>query len=91
MTSNRRMAAPAGSRRGVNPNSNSTTLPADAARMIARWRQLGCPAIELEPGIIVTNLERWLHNNPPAAPARLGRVREYLYIDTLAAADGMAA
>ena len=89
MNSNRRMmAAPTGSRRGVN--SNSTTLPADAARMIARWRQLGGPAIELEPGVIVTNLERWLYNNPPATPARLGRVREYLYLDTLAAA-GLAA
>ena len=92
MSSNRRMmTAPAGGRRGVNFNSNSTTLPADAARLIARWRQLGGPAIELEPGVIVTNLERWLYNNPPATPARLGRVREYLYIDTLAAAEGQAA
>ena len=62
-------------------------FPADARRMIARWEQLERPAIELEPGVIVTNLERWLYNNPPATPARLGRVREYLYIDTLQLAD----
>lgn len=63
------------------------SFPADARRMIARWEQLERPAIELEPGVIVTNLERWLYNNPPATPARLGRVREYLYIDTLQLAD----
>lgn len=63
------------------------SFPADARRMIDRWEQLERPAIELEPGVIVTNLERWLYNNPPATPARLGRVREYLYIDTLQLAD----
>ena len=63
------------------------SFPADARRMIARWEQLERPAIELEPGVIVTNLERWLYNNPPATPTRLGRVREYLYIDTLQLAD----
>ena len=58
------------------------TAPADARRMIDRWEALGCPAIELEPGVGISNLERWLYNNPPAPAARLGRVREYLYIDT---------
>ena len=57
-------------------------IPADAARMIARWERLGRPAIELEPGVIVSNLERWLYNNPPASGATLGRIREFLYVDT---------
>lgn len=57
-------------------------IPADAARMIARWERLGRPAIELEPGVIVSNLERWLYNNPPASRSTLGRIREFLYVDT---------
>ena len=57
-------------------------IPTDAARMIARWERLGRPAIELEPGVIVSNLERWLYNNPPAAGSTLGRIREFLYVDT---------
>ena len=57
-------------------------LPADAWRMIERWRELGCPLIELQPGVVISNLERWLHNNPPASGVRLGRVREYLYVET---------
>ena len=65
-------------------------LPADAQRMIDRWRELGRPSIELEPGVIISNLERWLYNNPPAPGAWLGRVREYLYIETHGV-GGMAA
>lgn len=65
-------------------------LPADARRMIERWRELGRPYIELEPGVIISNLERWLHNNPPAPGAWLGRVREYLYVETHGV-GGMAA
>lgn len=57
-------------------------VPADAARMITRWERLGRPAIELEPGVIVSNLERWLYNNPPASGSTLGRIREFLYVDT---------
>ena len=57
-------------------------LPADADRMIARWERLGRPAIELEPGVLVSNLERWLLNNSPAAATSLARIREYLYVDT---------
>lgn len=57
-------------------------VPADAPRMIARWERLGRPAIELEPGVIVSNLERWLRNNPPASGPTLGRIREFLYVDT---------
>ena len=57
-------------------------LPADAQRMIDRWRELGRPYIELEPGVIISNLERWLHNNPPAPGPWLARVREYLYLET---------
>jgi hypothetical protein len=57
-------------------------VPTDAPRMIARWERLGRPAIELEPGVIVSNLERWLYNNPPATGSTLGRIREYLYVDT---------
>ena len=56
--------------------------PADADRMINRWERLGRPAIELEPGVLVSNLERWLLNNSPAAATSLARIREYLYIDT---------
>ena len=64
------------------PIKSNLALPADAPRMIARWERLGKPAIELEPGVIVSNLERWLHNNPPASGSTLGRVREFLYVDT---------
>ena len=91
MTTNRRMQAVNYGGRERNAAANRSALPADAGRMIARWQQLECPAIELEPGVIVTNLERWLYHNPPATPARLGRVREYLYIDTLAAPEARAA
>ena len=56
--------------------------PADAPRMIFRWEELGRPAIELEPGVIVSNLERWLDNNLPASGTHLGRIREYLYVET---------
>ena len=63
----------------VNTN---LSVPADAARMIARWERLGQPAIELEPGVVVSNLERWLYNNPPASGSTLGRIREFLYVDT---------
>ena len=65
-------------------------LPADAERMIGRWRELGRPFIELEPGVVISNLERWLYNNPPAPGVWLARVREYLYIDTRSV-DAMAA
>ena len=91
MTTNRRMQAVNYGGQDRNAAANRSALPADAGRMIARWQDLDRPAIELEPGVIVTNLERWLHNNPPAAPARLGRVREYLYIDTLTAPEALAA
>jgi hypothetical protein len=57
-------------------------IPSDAPRMISRWADLGRPAIELEPGVIISNLERWLFNNPTATGAHLGRIREYLYVDT---------
>lgn len=61
---------------------NNLSVPADAPRMIGRWERLGRPAIELEPGVIVSNLERWLYNNPPASGSTLGRIREFLYVDT---------
>ena len=57
-------------------------VPMDAPRMISRWEELGRPAIELEPGVIISNLERWLYNNLPASGSHLGRIREYLYIET---------
>ena len=57
-------------------------LPSDAGRMIARWQALGCPYIELDTGVVISNLERWLYNNAPHSGVWLGRVREYLYIDT---------
>ena len=57
-------------------------LPTDTYRMIDRWRELGSPFIELEPGVVISNLERWLYNNAPHTGACLARVREYLYIDT---------
>ena len=41
-------------------------LPSDTGRMIARWRALGCPYIELDAGVVISNLERWLYNNAPA-------------------------
>lgn len=58
-------------------------LPSDAGRMIDRWYELGCPFVELEAGVVISNLERWLYNNPPHPGVWLARVREYLYIDTL--------
>ena len=58
-------------------------LPSDAGRMIDRWYELGCPFVELEAGVVISNLERWLYNNPPHPVVWLARVREYLYIDTL--------
>ena len=64
------------------PVNTTLAIPADAGRMIARWERLGRPAIELEPGVIVSNLERWLYNNPPASGSTLGRIREFLYVDT---------
>ena len=66
----------------ANQVCTNFSVPADAARMIARWERLGRPAIELEPGVIVSNLERWLYNNPPASGSTLGRIREFLYVDT---------
>lgn len=57
-------------------------LPSDAGRMLARWRSLGCPYIELDAGVVVSNLERWLYNDAPHSGVWLARVREYLYIDT---------
>ena len=65
-------------------------LPADAGRMIARWREVGCPYIELEAGVVISNLERWLYNNAPHTGVCLARVREYLYIDTLGLATRAA-
>ena len=62
--------------------NTDVAVPADAPRMIARWERLGRPAIELEPGVIISNLERWLYNNPPASGSTLGRIREFLYVDT---------
>ena len=62
---------------GVAPD-----LPSDAGRMIARWRTLGCPYIELEPGVVISNLERWLYNNAPHPGPWLALIREYLYIET---------
>ena len=64
------------------PGNVEYLIPVDAPRMVSRWEELGRPAIELEPGVIVSNLERWLFNNPPSTGAHLGRIREYLYIDT---------
>ena len=78
---------------GVNspvPINASYETPADAPRMIARWERLGRPAIELEPGVIVSNLERWLYNNPPASGPTLGRIREFLYIDTFGISEKAA-
>ena len=70
---------------------DNPAAPADARRMIDRWEELGCPAIELEPGVGISNLERWLYNNPPASGARLGQVREYLYIGTFGIGAGAGA
>lgn len=67
---------------GDNDGDGNVYLPADAERMIDRWQELGRPFIELEPGVIISNLERWLYNNPPAPGVWLARVREYLYIET---------
>ncbi len=71
-------------------NEADRQLPADARRMIERWLELGRPYIELEPGVIISNLERWLNNNPPARGVCLARVREYLYVETHGV-GGMAA
>ena len=67
---------------GNDADTAEIWLPTDARRMIGRWYELDCPLIELQPGVVISNLERWLHNNPPAPGVRLARVREYLYIDT---------
>ena len=58
------------------------SLPSDGQRMIDRWRELGCPLIEMESGVVISNLERWLYNNASYSGVWLARVREYLYIDT---------
>ena len=63
-------------------NFGERDLPMDTARMIDRWRALGCPYIELDAGVVISNLERWLYNNAPHSGVCLARVREYLYIDT---------
>ena len=63
-------------------NATARELPPDAGRMIARWRELGRPYIELDAGVVISNLERWLYNNAPHPGVRLARVREYLYIDS---------
>ena len=68
------------------PAITTIDFPADAPRMISRWDELGRPAIELEPGVIISHLERWLSNNPAATGAHLGRIREYLYVDTFGVA-----
>lgn len=78
---------------GAYPPALSNTnlaFPADAPRMIARWERLGRPTIELEPGVIVSNLERWLYNNPAAPGSSLGRIREYLYVDTFGVTEKAA-
>ena len=62
--------------------SVAPALPSDAGRMIARWRDLGCPCIDMDAGVVISNLERWLYHNAPHSGVWLGRVREYLYIDT---------
>ncbi len=64
------------------PGNVEYLTPADAPRMISRWEELARPAIELEPGVIVSNLERWLYSNPPATRGQLGRIRDYLYVET---------
>ena len=63
-------------------STHYNTLPADAHRMIARWETLGRPCIDLQPGISISNLERWLHKSLPAPRSHLGIVREYLFIDS---------
>ena len=67
-------------------STRSNTLPPDAHRMIARWETLGRPCIDLQPGISISNLERWLHKSLPAPRSHLGIVREYLFIDSVASA-----
>ena len=64
------------------PTQLYDVLPADTTRLIDRWEELGRPAIELAPGVIISNLHRWLYNNPLPSGVWLGRIREYLYIDT---------
>ena len=66
----------------IYANATAAEAPSDAVRMISRWRELGSPYIELEAGVVISNLERWLCNNGPHSGACLARVREYLFIDT---------
>ena len=73
-----------------SPVNSHFEVPADAPRMIGRWERLGRPVIELEPGVIVSNLERWLYNNPTASGSALGRIREFLYVDTFGITAGAA-
>ena len=63
-------------------STHRNSLPADAHRMIARWETLGRPCIDLQPGISISNLERWLHKCHPVSRSHLGIVREYLFIDS---------
>jgi hypothetical protein len=56
--------------------------PKDADRMIAKWKELGCPPIGLGQGITIANLERWLY---PAYDItrpkdQLAIIREFLYL-----------
>ena len=64
----------------VRPVRSVHPAPKDAQRLIARWELLGRPAIDLQPGVSISNLERWL-NHWPTPRAHLGRVREYLYVN----------
>ena len=66
--------------RSVHQVRSAYPVPKDAQRLIAKWELLGRPAIDLQPGVSISNLERWL-NHWPAPQAHLGRVREYLYVD----------
>ncbi len=72
------------------PGNVEYPIPADAPRLISRWEELGRPAIELKPGVIVSNLERWIYNNPPATRGQLGRIRDYLYVETFGVFAGAA-
>lgn len=59
--------------------------PEDAPKLLARWKELGCPDISLGPGSTITDLSKWLS---PALVLRgnrddyLARVREFLKADT---------
>ena len=35
--------------------------PEDADELIGQWKDLGCPHIRLEGGMIITNLELWIY------------------------------